>query len=139
MKFVTADTATEETVDSALDEAFKAVVSEEVQGAIFGKKYVRIVIDAVCDARRVARADVLGRLRNRNIVWPRQEAQYILHKTTSKSFPQIAKEFDRDHTSVIHSVRSVERRMHDAEYRAEVSGIMAEAWKRYEKNNPQPR
>jgi len=139
MKFVMASEATEENIDAALDAAFEKVVSKEVHGAIFGKKYVQVVVDTVCNERRVERADVLSANRVRPVAWARQEAQYIVHRTTVKTFPQIGKEFDRDHTTVIHSINAVKRRMKDAEYKSEVGRMMVEARNRYEKINPVPR
>lgn len=48
--------------------------------------------------------------RKREFAWPRQECMYRMRRETSLSLPQIGRIFDRDHTTVIHAIRAVERR-----------------------------
>lgn len=51
-----------------------------------------------------------GARRSRNIVRPRQIAMYLVKQLTSKSFPDIGRAFGgRDHTTVIHAVKAVEK------------------------------
>lgn len=53
-----------------------------------------------------------SRSRDRDHAWPRQVAMYLTRKLTKRSLPAIGKAFgDRDHTTVIHAIRAVERRM----------------------------
>ena len=63
----------------------------------------------VCDYCDVNLADLLGTRRMRPIARPRQLAMFLAKKLTSKSYPDIGKAFGgRDHTTVIHAVRTIE-------------------------------
>ncbi len=53
---------------------------------------------------------MLSPRRSRYLVRPRQIAMYLSKNLTSKSLPDIGREFsNRDHTTVIHSVKVVEK------------------------------
>lgn len=54
--------------------------------------------------------------RDRTFCRPRQIAMYLAVEMTPKSYPEVGRRFNRDHTTVIHAVRSVQKRMaEDAE------------------------
>lgn len=57
--------------------------------------------------------------------WPRQVAMYLCRNRFGMALPKIAREFgNRDHTTVVHAVRQVERRMvADPVYRADVEAL----------------
>jgi chromosomal replication initiator protein len=61
-------------------------------------------------------AEVLSQTRNRRIARVRQAAMARLRAITDAdgqprySFPAIGRAFDRDHTTVIHALRAVEKR-----------------------------
>ena len=53
---------------------------------------------------------MLSSRRSRYLVRPRQTAIYLTKILTSKSLPEIGREFsNRDHTTIIHSVKTIER------------------------------
>jgi chromosomal replication initiator protein len=53
---------------------------------------------------------MLSARRSRYLVRPRQTAIYLAKLLTSKSLPEIGRLFsNRDHTTVIHSVKTIER------------------------------
>ena len=53
---------------------------------------------------------MLSSRRSRYLVRPRQTAIYLSKSLTSKSLPEIGRAFsNRDHTTVIHSVKTIER------------------------------
>lgn len=54
---------------------------------------------------------VRGPSRQRSHVIARHEAMYQIYMTGRFSMPQIGRYFDRDHTTVLHAIRSVEKRM----------------------------
>lgn len=55
-----------------------------------------------------------SRDRVRHIAWPRQIAMYLTRELTHRSLSSIADAFrKKDHTTVIHAIRTVERRMKD--------------------------
>ncbi|MBY7648936.1 MAG: chromosomal replication initiator protein DnaA [Candidatus Liberibacter europaeus] len=70
----------------------------------------------------ISRNDLLSNRRVRTIVRPRQIAMYISKIMTPRSFPEIGRRFgDRDHTTVLHAVRKVEKMLEtDATLKKEV-------------------
>ena len=53
---------------------------------------------------------MLSSRRSRYLVRPRQTAIYLSKQLTSKSLPEIGRSFsNRDHTTVIHSVKTIEK------------------------------
>lgn len=63
-----------------------------------------------CQHYGVTRQDLLSARRNRVIVLPRQVAMYLCKMLTPRSLPEIGRRFgDRDHTTVLHAVRKVEK------------------------------
>jgi len=53
---------------------------------------------------------MLSARRSRYLVRPRQVAIYLTKILTSKSLPEIGREFsNRDHTTIIHSVKTIEK------------------------------
>jgi chromosomal replication initiation ATPase DnaA len=62
------------------------------------------------------------RSRKRKIVYPRQVAMYLARIMTRKSYPTIGQVFGGyDHSTVIHAVRSIEKRIEaDADFAADI-------------------
>jgi len=59
--------------------------------------------------------DVLrGTLKNKGTAEARQLAMYLIRKLTNLSLPDIGREFSRDHSTVLHSIRKVENTIADA-------------------------
>ena len=53
---------------------------------------------------------MLSSRRSRYLVRPRQTAIYLTKILTSRSLPEIGREFsNRDHTTIIHSVKTIEK------------------------------
>ena len=56
--------------------------------------------------------EMIGSRRSRNIVWPRQIAMFLARSLTEESYPAIGAKFGgRDHTTIMHGVDTVERKM----------------------------
>lgn len=53
--------------------------------------------------------DLIGRRRTHNIAWPRQVAMYLSREMTSHSFPAIGDSFGRNHATVVHACKTVEK------------------------------
>ncbi len=49
-----------------------------------------------------------GPLKNKGTAEARQVAMYLIRQMTHISFPDIGREFDRDHSTVMHSIRKIE-------------------------------
>ena len=64
----------------------------------------------VCKFYKISKNEMLSPRRSRYLVRPRQTAIYLAKMLTSKSLPEIGRSFsNRDHTTVIHSVKTIER------------------------------
>lgn len=71
----------------------------EIQAAV--AKYFDIPVKEMTSARRA-----------RHIARPRQVAMYLARELTPRSLPEIGRRFGwRDHTTVIHAIKQVERLM----------------------------
>ncbi len=62
---------------------------------------------AVCDVLHVAPVEMRSRRRAANLVRARQLAMYVARQQTDLSLAEIARGFDRDHSTVLHSIRRV--------------------------------
>ena len=74
----------------------------------------RVTIDLiqtlVCKFFKISKNEMLSSRRSRYLVRPRQIAIYLTKILTSKSLPEIGREFsNRDHTTIIHSVKMIEK------------------------------
>jgi chromosomal replication initiator protein len=64
----------------------------------------------VCKFFKISKNEMLSARRSRYLVRPRQTAIYLTKILTSKSLPEIGREFsNRDHTTIIHSVKTIEK------------------------------
>ena len=64
----------------------------------------------VCKYFKISKNEMLSSRRSRYLVRPRQVAIYLSKILTTKSLPEIGREFsNRDHTTVIHSVKTIEK------------------------------
>ena len=75
---------------------------------------INITIDniqtLVCKYFKISKNEMLSSRRSRYLVRPRQVAIYLSKILTTKSLPEIGREFsNRDHTTVIHSVKTIEK------------------------------
>ena len=60
-------------------------------------------------------SDLKGRVRDRPIAWPRQEAYSAVRSRLGWSYPRIGRYFgDRDHSTIIHGIGAYEARMERA-------------------------
>jgi chromosomal replication initiator protein len=66
------------------------------------------VMRAVADHFQLKLADLKGRRRHRSIARPRQVAMYLCRQKLDKSYPEIGREFGKDHSTVISACRKVE-------------------------------
>ena len=64
----------------------------------------------VCKFFKISKNEMLSPRRSRYLVRPRQTAIYLAKMLTYKSLPDIGRDFsNRDHTTVIHSVKTIEK------------------------------
>lgn len=73
---------------------------------------IRSIIGAVASDYNVPVIDVLSHRRTAGVVRPRQVGMYLAKKLTTRSLPEIGRMFGgKDHTTVLHAVRKVEKLM----------------------------
>jgi chromosomal replication initiator protein len=72
---------------------------------------VAAIQEAVSAVSGVPREELLSTRRTPRVARARQLAMYLARELTSLSLAQIAREFDRDHSTVLHAIRSVSRRL----------------------------
>lgn len=76
---------------------------------------------------RLSREEMLSTRRSRAVARPRQIAMYLAKTMTTRSLPDIGRRFSRDHTTVLHAVRTIERlRAEDVEIDADVRRLAGE-------------
>ena len=86
---------------------------------------MRKVILAVADASGVTIDEILGPRRRREIAWARQYAMFLCREMGLGSYPIIGDAFERDHSTVQHAVKAVNKRM-TPDIRAGLDQIKAE-------------
>ena len=67
-----------------------------------------LIISQVCKFYSVDEAVLRGTLKNKGTTEARQMAMYLIRKLTNLSLPDIGKEFNRDHSTVLYAIRKVE-------------------------------
>lgn len=106
----------------AIDVAFV----EEVLANVLRANQRRISIDEiqtqVAEHFKIRKAEMTSARRAREVARPRQVAMYLSKQLTPKSLPDIGRRFGgRDHTTVIHAVKQIERlRASDSELDADI-------------------
>ena len=71
---------------------------------------IDIIQTVVCKFFKISKNEMLSSRRSRYLVRPRQTAIYLTKILTTKSLPEIGREFsNRDHTTIIHSVKTIEK------------------------------
>ncbi len=74
------------------------------------KVTIDLIQTVVCKFFKISKNEMLSARRSRYLVRPRQTAIYLAKSLTSKSLPEIGRSFsNRDHTTVIHSVKTIEK------------------------------
>lgn len=73
---------------------------------------VESIQKTICDYFNVKIGDLKAKRRTQNIALPRQVAMYLCRKYTESSFPAIGDKFGgRDHSTVIHASKTIERKI----------------------------
>jgi chromosomal replication initiator protein len=67
--------------------------------------------EAVCSVLGVSREDLLSSKRTARVARARQLAMYLTRDLTSLSLAQIARQYKRDHSTVLHAIRTVSSKL----------------------------
>ena len=90
--------------ERALQEVFNTVKRKQITA--------ELIMQTVCDYYGQTLEDMTGPTRKREITVPRQIAMYLTRELTGMSLPRIGDVFGvRDHTTVLHSCKTVEANM----------------------------
>jgi chromosomal replication initiator protein len=84
------------------------------------------VLEGVCRYYNVDPQSVRGKQRDREIVWPRQVAMYLMREETDASLLQIGAELGgRDHTTIMHGWEKVHTEMSNSDrIRREIAAVL---------------
>ncbi len=86
------------------------VVLKDLLNLNENKVTIDLIQTIVCRFFKISKNEMLSSRRSRYLVRPRQTAIYLTKILTSKSLPEIGREFsNRDHTTIIHSVKTIEK------------------------------
>jgi chromosomal replication initiator protein len=86
------------------------VILKDLLNLSENKVTIDLIQSIVCKFFKISKNEMLSSRRSRYLVRPRQTAIYLTKILTSKSLPEIGREFsNRDHTTIIHSVKTIEK------------------------------
>jgi chromosomal replication initiator protein len=108
--------------------AFASMLSEPISGSLVERALGRgmdappsggagdeltaeAIQDAVARVAGVPRAEILSPRRTPRVAQARQLAMYLCRELTPLSLAEVARAFDRDHSTVMHAVRAVSARI----------------------------
>ena len=101
------------------------VILKDLLNLSENKVTIDLIQSTVCKFFKISKNEMLSARRSRYLVRPRQTAIFLTKILTSKSLPEIGREFsNRDHTTIIHSVKTIEKLIkEDVELRANVDNL----------------
>ncbi len=101
------------------------IVLKDLINLTENKVDINTIQTIVCKFYKISKNEMLSPRRSRYLVRPRQIAIYLAKMLTSKSLPEIGRLFsNRDHTTVIHSVKTIERlRKEDSELNINIDSL----------------
>jgi chromosomal replication initiator protein len=119
--------------DAALSLDLAARALENIYGGVLARPVgsrpmltASVVLEGVCSYYHVEMERLRSKQRDREIVWPRQVAMYLMREETDASLLQIGAELGgRDHTTIIHGCEKVRSEMErDERVRREISVLL---------------
>jgi len=101
------------------------VILKDLLNMSENKVTIDLIQTTVCKFFKISKNEMLSARRSRYLVRPRQTAIYLAKLLTSKSLPEIGRLFsNRDHTTVIHSVKTIEKlRQEDKELNLNIDNL----------------
>jgi len=108
----------------------------EVVAAIVGHRQrisSGVIRDFVARQFKVTVADLQSKSRKKSVAFPRQISMYLARKLTGEALSDIGKSFNRDHSTVVHSIRVVtEAIARDGSIRGQVDHLAERLVKKYQ-------
>lgn len=106
-------------------ELARGLISSEARNGISRKSLTtKKIIDKVCRFYNVSKEDILSKSRTKDVNHARQAACYLMKYQLKMSFPQIGREFSRDHTTIMNGVSKIEKGVKfDIEIREQINSL----------------
>jgi len=77
---------------------------------------IEVIQKTVAEHFRIKLSDLKSSKRIKNIIYPRQIAMFLCRELTKSSYPEIGERFGgKDHSTIIHSVRKIEKELGNSE------------------------
>ncbi len=108
-------------------EVTKSILSNLIAGARRRGFTARQIVEKVAAFYDLSVNEVLGSKRDKEIVFPRQIAMYLMREELQLSYPKIARELGKkDHTTAIHSCDKIEKELDHNEVLRHEIGLIKE-------------
>ena len=105
----------------------RGCISELLGGAEPTSVTVEKIFSSVYQKYGIKKEDLVSTKRNKEIAYARHITIYIIREVTEMSLPNIAKIFNRDHSTIISSIETIERKLfNDAMLDFEIKEIIKE-------------
>ncbi len=72
------------------------------------------VFATVASVFHIERAEIISKCRAQRLITARHAAMYLAWKVSGASMPALGRLFNREHSTVIHGIRAIERRCKDS-------------------------
>jgi chromosomal replication initiator protein len=92
-------------------ETLKTALASKNGGTVMPSRPIKHVQQVVAAYFGLSMSEMLGPNRTLRIVRPRQIAMFLAKTEGLHSFPEIGKVFGRDHTTILHAVRTIQELM----------------------------
>lgn len=101
------------------------VIAPESGPMLLGAR-IRFIQKTVAADFGITTAEMMSRSRKDYICSPRQIAMYLAWDTMGRSLTDTARRFGRDHTTLVHARRKIEKRMADPDYADRIERLRAQ-------------
>lgn len=92
---------------------YRNCVPDELIRPIVRRPTYNMLLDAVCAETGISEEQVLGNERKYRFVESRHLLFYVIRVTQPVSYLVLARRFNRDHTTILHGVKRVQKKMRD--------------------------
>lgn len=108
-------------------ESAESCIAELLGGEEPASVTVEKIFAAVYKKYGISKEDLIGQKRNKEIAATRHIANYLIREITEMSYPNIAKIFGRNHSTVISSIEIVEKKIkNDKAFELEIENLKKE-------------
>ena len=91
------------------------------------QKHANRIINEICDFYSLTHAQIKGKCRVRGYIKARFIAMYLLRRRTGLTLKEIGRMFHRDHTSIIHAIKTIEEVLslkYENDYQDEIKRLL---------------